>query len=68
MCAERMQRVLMAIVLGIILYFFGVGMTQVAVILQTLVIVMILVWAVTNFCPSIWVFKKIFPSCPWECK
>lgn len=66
MCAERMQRILMAIVLGIILYFFGVGMMQVAVILQTLVIVMILVWAFTNFCPSIWIFKKIFPPCSWE--
>jgi lipopolysaccharide export LptBFGC system permease protein LptF len=67
MCAERMQRVLMAIVLGVILYFFGMGMMQVAVVLQTLVIVMILVWAVTNFCPSLWIFKKIFPPCKWEC-
>ncbi len=72
MCYQRMQRILTAIVLGIIMYLFALGakgdqaMFQTAVILQLFVIVMLLVWAFTNFCPSIWFFKKIFPPCNWE--
>ncbi len=80
MCAERMQRILTAIMLGIILYFFAMGghdfqegvkqssYFTIAVVLQIFVILMLLVWAFTNFCPSIWFFKKIFPPCEWEKK
>ncbi len=72
MCYQRMQRILTAIVLGITLLFFALGasgdktMFQIAVVLQSFVIFMLLVWAFTNFCPSIWFFKKIFPPCPWK--
>lgn len=78
MCATRMQRLLTAIMLGIILYFFTlaaadfqVGLSEssnfmIAISLQAFVIVMMLSWAITNFCPSIWIFKKIFPPCEWE--
>jgi hypothetical protein len=78
MCAERMQRILTALMLGIILYFFATGSAelqagatssfnfQVAVVLQFFVIVMMLVWAFTNFCPSTWMMKKAFPPCKWE--
>jgi len=72
MCYQRMQRILTAIMLGIIMCLFALGvngdktMFQVAVILQSFVIVMLLIWAFTNFCPSIWFFKKIFPPCPWK--
>ena len=66
MCAERMQRILTACVLGIIMGLFAAGKMQIAVLAQTFVIVMMLVWAFTNFCPSLWFFKKVFPPCPWE--
>ncbi len=78
MCAERMQRILTALMLGIILYFFATGSAelqagaatsfnfQVAVVLQFFVIIMMLVWAFTNFCPSTWMMKKAFPPCKWE--
>ena len=78
MCAARMQRILTALMLGIILYFFAMGAHdfqtglkesfhfQVAVVLQIFVIIMMLVWAFTNFCPSTWLMKKIFPPCDWE--
>jgi hypothetical protein len=42
---------------------FVVGEVQIAVILQTFVILMVMVWAFTDFCPSLWIFKKIFGSC-----
>jgi len=78
MCAEKIQRILSALMLGIILYFFATGSAQlqagaessfnfqVAVILQFLLIVMILVRAFTNFCPSLSMIKKAFPPCNWE--
>jgi len=78
MCASRMQRLLTAIMLGIIMYFFTMsavdfqsGMSEsnnfmIAVVLQSFVILMMLVWAVTNFCPSMWFLKKILPPCEWD--
>ncbi len=64
MCAEKIQRFLMAIVLTIAMVLFAMGQMQLAVIVQTLVIVMVIVWAFTDFCPSLWVFKKVFGKCP----
>lgn len=66
MCVERVQRIMMAIMLGIILALFGMGYIKLAVILQTFMIAMLLVWAATNFCPSTWMLKKILPPCEWE--
>lgn len=63
MCAEKIQRFLMGIVLTICMVLFVQGMTQIAVILQTFVILMVVVWAFTDFCPSLWAFDKIFGSC-----
>jgi uncharacterized membrane-anchored protein len=78
MCASRIQRLLTAIMLGIILYFFATavqdfqaGMTEsknfmIAVVLQIFMIIMMLIWAITNFCPTSWMLDKIFPPCDWE--
>ncbi len=78
MCASRIQRLLTAIMLGIILYFFATavqdfqaGMTEstnfmIAVSLQIFVIIMMIIWAVTNFCPSSWMMNQVFPPCDWE--
>ena len=63
MCAEKIQRFLMAIVLTVILVLFSSGNIQLAVVLQTLVIVMVVVWALTDFCPSLWAFGKLFGKC-----
>ena len=63
MCAEKIQRFLMGIVLTVCMVLFVVGETQIGVILQTFVILMVIVWAFTDFCPSLWAFKKMFGSC-----
>jgi hypothetical protein len=63
MCAERIQRFLMAIVLTVSMMLFVTGQMQWAVILQTFVILMVLVWAFTDFCPSLWFFGKLFGKC-----
>ncbi len=66
MCAERVQRILMAIMIGVTLFLFYKGLTLFANIIGGFIILMILIWAFTNFCPSIWVFKKIFGPCNFE--
>jgi multidrug efflux pump subunit AcrB len=63
MCAEKIQRFLMAIVLTISMVFFVQGNIQVGVVLQTFVILMIVVWSLTDFCPSLWLFGKLFGKC-----
>lgn len=63
MCAEKIQRLLMGVVITISMVLFIQGMTQIAAVVQTSVIVMIAVWAFTDFCPSLWLFKKLFGSC-----
>ncbi|WP_295055629.1 phosphoribosylaminoimidazole synthetase [Sulfuricurvum sp.] len=64
MCAEKIQRFLMAAVLTIALFLFADGEMLYAMILQTLVIVMVIVWALFDFCPSLWIFKRVFGKCP----
>lgn len=64
MCAEKIQRFLMAIVLTLVMFLFSQGFTLYGMILQGFVILMILVWAITDFCPSLWVFGKLFGKCP----
>jgi uncharacterized membrane protein YgaE (UPF0421/DUF939 family) len=64
MCAEKIQRVMMAIVLGITMAMFLLpNYVQIAVIVQTFVIIMLLIWALTNVCPSIWILRKLIGSC-----
>lgn len=65
MCAEKMQRILMAIMLTLTMVLFLMNMTNVAVILQVFIIIMLFVWAFTDFCPSLWFFNKIFGPCDW---
>lgn len=64
MCAERIQRFLMAIVLTAAMLLFANNQLLYAMIIQTFVIVMVITWAITDFCPSLWVFKKVFGKCP----
>jgi hypothetical protein len=64
MCAERIQRFLMAIVLTVALFLFASNQMLYAMIIQTLVIVMVIVWALFDFCPSLWFFGKVFGKCP----
>ncbi|NPA03936.1 MAG: phosphoribosylaminoimidazole synthetase [Epsilonproteobacteria bacterium] len=73
MCGDKMQRILMAIMLGLTMYLFAMGrsdqfMFQLGVILQTFIIIMLLIFAFTNFCPSLWFFNKVFGKCEWEKK
>jgi len=65
-CAQRVQRVLMAIMLGIVMGLAGSGMLAAAFFLQLFIMIMLIIWAVTNFCPSIWMLEKILGKCDFE--
>ena len=78
MCAQRVHRILIALLLGIILYFFATGSVelkagaersfnfQVAVILQFFMILMSIFHATTNACPTLKMIQKAFPPCQWK--
>ncbi len=63
MCAERLHRIVIAIILGFVMGMAGAGMFKLAFLSQLFVMIMLLVWAFTKFCPSLYLLKKIIPSC-----
>ncbi len=66
MCAEKIQRILMAIMVGVVLFLFNSGLAMVGNIIGGFMIVMIIVWAFTNFCPSIWFLEKMVGKCDFD--
>ncbi|NOR56575.1 MAG: DUF2892 domain-containing protein [Sulfurovum sp.] len=72
MCAEKIQRLIQASILGIVMGFAASGMSgeagmlQVAFLLQFGMMVMLVIAGFTGWCPGLIVLKKIFPSCENE--
>ena len=66
LCAERMQRIVQAIILGLIMGLAGSKMFVAAFILTFAMMLMLFIAGVTGFCPGLMILKKIFPPC--ECK
>lgn len=72
MCAERIQRIVQAIILGITMGLAGAGMAgdtlmlQLAFLIMLGMMVMLLIAGFTGFCPGLIVLKKIFPACKCE--
>ncbi len=65
-CVERIQRLMMAIFIiasiGVLHgYDFYIG-----TYMLLFMAVMLAVWAVTNFCPSIWMLSKFLPKCKFS--
>jgi len=68
MCLERAHRLLIAIMLGFVMMAAGTGMIKIAFLLQLFIIVMLIIWALTNFCPSQYLLGKILPPCDFNNK
>jgi len=66
MCAERVARIPSIIMMFVILYFISANIV-VAEALIVFVAAMMTVWALFDFCPSIWLFSKFLPKCYCEC-
>jgi len=63
MCAEKIQRLIQASILGFVMGLAGSGMYAPAFILQFGMMVMLVIAGLTGWCPGLIVLKKIFPSC-----
>ncbi len=64
MCVEKIQRAMMAAVLSVAFYCLTIpSLNSIGLLILGFVIVMIAVWAITDFCPSIWILGKIMPKC-----
>jgi len=65
MCAQRIQRLIQASILGFVMGLAGSGMVQLAFIVQFAMMITLVVAGITGICPGLIILKKIFPSC--EC-
>jgi len=63
LCAERMQRIIQAFILGLILGLAGSQMFSLAFIITVAMMIMLFVAGVTGFCPGLILLKQFFPSC-----
>ena len=69
MCAERIQRLIQAIILGFVMGLAAMGMSgekgmlQLAFLVQLSMMIMLIIAGVTGWCPGLMILKKIFPSC-----
>ena len=69
MCAQNIQRLIQAIILGFTMGLAGLGiagdtlMLQIAFAIQFSMMVMLFIAGLTGFCPGLIVLKKVFPSC-----
>jgi len=62
MCAEKIQRLMMAAMIALA-SFLLIQASIWGVVLMGFIILMIVVWAITDFCPSIWMLGKIVGHC-----
>ena len=63
LCAERMQRIIQAFILGAILTLAGLKMFAAAFVLTAGMAFMLFFAGVTGFCPGLMILKKMFPPC-----
>lgn len=60
MLSEKIQRTMMAFMLSMVWVLYYTGSPEVASVILGFVIIMILAWAVTDFCPSLWFLSRLF--------
>ncbi len=66
LCAERMQRIVQAFILGLILGLAGSKMFAAAFVVTVAMMIMLFVGGLTGFCPGLLILKKVFPPCESE--
>ena len=66
MCAERIQRIVQAIILGLIMGLAGSKMFAAAFVVTLAMMIMLVIAGITGFCSGLMILKKIFPPCKCE--
>lgn len=68
MCVEKLQKILLALTLGIAMMLAAAGSLKAAFLLQVGIIVILIVSGLTGFCYITKVLGTAFPSCNEEKK
>jgi len=63
MCVERIAKILLATMLGLVMMLASTGSIKVAFLLQFGIIVMLLFSSFTGYCFIIQILKSAFPMC-----
>ncbi len=63
LCAERIQRIVQAIILGLIMGLAGAQIFKIAFIVTFAMMIMLFIAGITGFCPGLMILRKIFPPC-----
>ncbi len=65
--SDKIQRLMMGTFLVVILYVVNIGEIMIASYLLGFMIAMVFTWALFDFCPSLWMLKKVFNEDAPEC-
>ena len=68
MCVEKLQKILLAMALGIAMMLAASGSIKVAFLLQFFIMIILIVSGLTGFCYITKVLHTAFPSCNEESK
>lgn len=63
MCVQRVQRVMMALIILLSVGLMHMGYFFEGSYILAFVSFMIFMWAIFDFCPSIFLLKKVLPDC-----
>jgi ABC-type antimicrobial peptide transport system permease subunit len=63
LCVERLQWLIQAFILGLVMYLIGVQMFQWALIVLFAMMIMLSIAGLTGFCPGRLFLKQVFPLC-----
>jgi len=68
MCVEKLQKILLAMVLGMVMMLAAIGSIKIAFLLQLIVMIILIMSGLTGFCYISKVLGSAFPSCYEEKK
>jgi hypothetical protein len=66
MCVEKLQKILVAMLLGIVLLLAGSGSLKLAFMLQVILMIVLILSGLTGFCFITKVLNSAFPMCNEE--
>ena len=63
MCVEKLQKIILASTMGMVLMLAAIGSIKLAFVLQVMVMLMLLISGLTGFCYITKVLSSAFPFC-----
>ena len=68
MCAQKVNRLMIAIILGFNMGLVAIGSLKLAFLIQLVLMIAFIIWALTGICTSLAILKKFLPPCNLEKK